>query len=422
MTHSEMHSTVPLKAPDDPTLQLPSSIASLAIPLLIGGIVALLAGVILAAATDLGIGYGMGAYLTAYMFCLTVSLGGLFFVIIQHLCRAGWSATVRRISELLMIALPGLAVMFLPILGTLWFGDGTLYRWDDPGYDAEHHIPSHIWLAKTSYLQTSFFTIRAVVYFAIWIILALFFYRNSKLQDQTGEVRLTERMQWWSGPALILFSISVTGAAFDWLMSLAPMWFSTMFGVYVFTGSVLSSLAMITVLVYWFQRSGAVQDEVTLEHYHDLGKLIFGFIVFWAYIAFSQYLLIWYGNIPEETVWFFVRQQGTWTAISIALVLLHWLAPFLALMSRHVRRWPLWMFGWSIYLLVMHYVDLYWVVMPEVAKEGTTGGALGLVCTLLCLLGTVGLYLGGVLKVASGVALIPVRDPRLPESLAFENI
>ncbi|MEZ6090759.1 MAG: hypothetical protein R3C05_22605 [Pirellulaceae bacterium] len=168
-------------------------------------------------------------------------------------------------------------------------------------------------------------------------------------------------------------------------------------------------------------------DEVNEEHFHDLGKFTFGFVVFWAYIAFSQYMLIWYANIPEETVWMLHRQgeglQG-WSWISISLVLLHWLVPFFAVMSRHMRRWPKWMAMWGLYILLMHYVDLYWVIMPEAGHENylVFGGVMGLVSSVLCLLGMFGLYVGVMLRVASGIPLIAVKDPRLPQALHFQNI
>jgi hypothetical protein len=198
------------------------------------------------------------------------------------------------------------------------------------------------------------------------------------------------------------------------------MWFSTMFGVYVFTGSILAAHCAITAGTFLLQKQGAMRDEVTVEHYHDLGKLIFGFICFWGYIAFSQYMLIWYGNIPEETEWFYHRQIEPWGAVSLLLIFLHWGLPFFGTMSRHVRRRPGVMFFWAIYVLVFHYIDLYWVVMPEAGRG--FGGWAGILASLLCLLGMIALMVGLILRVASGARVVPVRDPRLGESLAFENI
>ena len=142
-------------------------------------------------------------------------------------------------------------------------------------------------------------------------------------------------------------------------MSLAPMWFSTMFGVYLFAGSMLSAHCVIAVGRYMLQKNGAMRDEVTVEHYHDLGKHMFGFVLFWTYIAFSQYMLIWYGNIPEETEWIYRRQIGSWGTVGLVLIFFHWMLPFAGMMSRHVRRRPPLVFGWAVYVLFLHFFDVY---------------------------------------------------------------
>lgn len=419
--------TAKAKPADDPSFQLPASISALAAPLLIAGLAALAIGTAIGLLAGPGDGLGprrftMSLYLTAFTYCFTISLGCLFFVLIQHLCRAGWSVVVRRVAEILMIALPGLAILFVPVLLAAWSSGGVLYPWSDPGYAEAHGIPAVVWQAKTSYLTPGWFALRAVFYLAILSGIALYFFKLSRRQDETGEVTLTERLQACSGPATIIFSLVTTFAAFDWLMSLAPMWFSTMFGVYLFAGSVLAAHSAIIAVVYLLQQRGAIRDEVTVEHYHDFGKYLFGFITFWTYIAFSQFMLIWYGNIPEETSWFYTRMQGPWLPIGYALIFFHWMLPFLALMSRQVRRKPKWVFGWAVYLLVVHFFDIYWMVMPETGP--TAGGAGGVLATVLLTLGMFALYLGGILWFTHNnkVKVLPVRDPRLSESLAFENI
>ena len=410
---------VPAKSPDAPVFQLPSSLSALMLPLCVGGLVLLIAGVALGNfAVDMQ--FTLSSYLTAFVFCFSIALGSLFFVMIQHLCRAGWSVVVRRVAELWMVMMVPLSILFLPILVTLFTDEGALYAWDNPDYANEHGYSVEAWLQKTRYLDASWFTLRAVVYLGIWSALAIYYFRTSRRQDETGEVKLTEKMQAWSGPGIILASIFTTFAAFDWIMSLAPTWFSTMFGVYLFTGGMLAAHCAIAVGTYLLQRCGAMRDEVTAEHYHDLGKLIFGFIVFWAYIGFSQYMLIWYGNIPEETHWFYTRELGPWEAISLSLVFLHWLLPFFATMSLHVRRRAGWVAAWSVYILAVHYIDVYWMIMPE-AGVGLGGGT-GVLASLLCVLGMLALMLGLMLRVAAQGRVVPVRDPRLGESLAFENV
>ncbi len=427
------HETKPkVKPADDPSFQLPASLASLAIPLAIGGVVALVGGILLGMTAGPSAGFTMSAYLTAFIYCLTISLGCLFFVIIQHLCRAGWSVVVRRVAEMLMIAIPALAIMFLPILFTVWAGDGTVYKWDSSTFEADSGVDHEAWAQKSGYLNGKWFTIRSLVYIAAWSGLAIYYFRLSRRQDETGEITLTERMQARSGPAVMLFSLCTSFAAFDWVMSLAPLWFSTMFGVYIFAGSVLAAHCAIAAVTYVLQSRGALREEVTVEHYHDLGKYINGFTLFWVYIAFSQFMLIWYANIPEETEWFFVRQGGIWEGgmmnigfwgkIGFALIFLHWMLPFLGMMSRHVRRNPKLVFGWALYLLVMHFVDIYWIIMPEAGFN--YGGVVGILTSLLLTAGMIGLYFGGVLwfAQANNLKVLAVRDPRLPESLAFENI
>ena len=418
------HGTASIKSADDPAFKLPESMAALWQPLCIGGAVALLVGWLLGSFMFSG-RFGMASYLTAFIYGTSIALGSLFFVLIQHLTRAGWSAVVRRVAELMMMMIPALGILFLPVLVTLIFGNGVLYPWDG-NFAAEHHIPENVWNEKARWLNQGWFTFRAVIYFAVWTGLAVYYYRGSVEQDDSGEIAATERMQFWSGPAVMLFSITTTFAAFDWVMSLSPMWFSTMFGVYLFAGGVLSAHCAIAVLCYLLQRNGAIRDEVTVEHYHDLGKYIFGFITFWTYISFSQYMLIWYGNIPEETEWIYHREVGTFGVLGLGLVFLHWLLPFLGTMSRGVRRNPTLVFFWAAYVLVMHFVDVYWMIMPESKNPEQAAhpatGVFGFVICLLCVAGMATLMAGLVLRLAQESKIVAVRDPRLRESILFENV
>ena len=416
------HAAPTVKPADDPAFQLPASLSALSIPLCVGGLVVLLAGWIVGNLL-VSSKVGMSAYLVGFIYCLTLSLGCLFFVLIQHLVRAGWSTVVRRIAELFMLMVIPIAVLFLPILVTLFAGEGTLYRWDESGYDVAHGLNQEVWAEKTRWLNQGWFAFRAVCYFAVWSGLAIYFYRGSTQQDETGERAATDRMQYWSGPAVMAFCLVTSMAAFDWVMSLAPMWFSTMFGVYLFTGSVLSAHCLIAASAFLLQKKGAMRDEVTVEHYHDLGKLIFGFTLFWIYIAFSQYLLIWYANIPEETEWFFHRQDNGWWKLSIAMVFLHWIIPFFGTMCLAARRRPWVIVFWAVWILIMHFVDVFWMIMPEAFVHTDNHlSMMGVLASVLCAAGMLALMLGLWLRVASGTKIVPVRDPRLADSIAFENI
>ncbi len=349
------------------------------------------------------------SYLVAYAFFLSIAVGALFFVLIQHVTRAGWSVVIRRLPEALGANFGLLAVLFLPIL----LGLPRLYRWAGAVHD--HHVER-----KAAYLNLPFFTVRWVVYFAVWGITGWLLYRRSVLQDSTGETRLTLGLERISAIAMIPAALVTTFAAFDLLMSLDPLWFSTIFGVYFWSGGFLALLALLPLLVIGLQRSGRLNAAVTVEHYHDMGKLIFAFTIFWAYIAFSQYMLIWYGNIPEETTWFLRRQTGGWTVFGVALIVFHFAVPFFGLIARRAKRRLPWLATMAILLLVMHWVDLYWVAIPEFDPQS---GRVPLHLADLAAMALVGgLFLWGAARRLAGVPLLPQRDPRLAESLAFENV
>jgi len=353
------------------------------------------------------------AYLLNFCYFLTLSLGALFFVLLHHVTRAGWSVVVRRIAEVMASTIPFWALLFLPILLLTLSGDGNLYAWNGDEMRDDELVQK-----KAAYLDAPFFAVRAVVYFGLWTAIAWYYRRNSLLQDDNADKSLTLRMQKWSGPGLLVYAGTVTFASFDWLMSLDPHWFSTIYGVYFFSGCAVGVFAALVLAAVILRQRGFLQDSITTEHYHDLGKFLFGFVFFWGYIAFSQYLLIWYANIPEETTWFRVRQSGGWFWVSMILLFGHLLVPFCGLMSRSVKRNKLALAGWSAFLLVMHWIDLYWLVMPQMSESGPVFGFVD----LFCFVGFGGIYLAVALQIATGKALVPVRDPWLAESLAFKNV
>jgi hypothetical protein len=368
-----------------------------------------------AGALGLGLTAGDGGhhlletYLVSFSYFLSLSLGGLFFVLLQHLTRAGWSVTVRRVAESLGANVILMAVLAVPVV----LGMEHIYHWAHAG--AADHDP--ILAGKIGFLNPSFFIIRLVIYFVVWIALAWYFYRSSVAQDVDCDPNRTRRMAAWSAPGMILFALSINFAAFDLLMSTDPHWFSTIYGVYYFAGSVVVTMATMPVLFAWLQRRGRLRGVVTVEHYHDMGKLLFGFVVFWAYIGFSQYMLYWYGSIPEETQWYLKRQTGDWTWLSLGILFGHFIIPFLMLISRYPKRRPRLLVIPCLWLIVMHWFDLYWLVGPEFNKEGMN---LGLV-DLFTFLGMGGLFFIFVGLRLRKRAVAPIGDPRLAESLAFEN-
>jgi hypothetical protein len=318
---------------------------------------------------------------------------------------------VRRLAEHVAATMPLVAVLFVPI----GLGLSTLYPWAAPGA-AEHDA---LLAGKSGWLQPSFFLLRSAVYLVVWSALAGWLRRRSVAQDAAAAPAAARRLQTASAPAMVLYAVTVTFAAFDWVMSLDPHWYSTIFGVYLFSGCVVAIYAALALLAMALQRSGALGGEmVNAEHYHDMGKLLFGFVVFWAYIAFSQYLLIWYGNIPEETAWFAHRLEHGWQAASIALALGHFVLPFFFLLPRQVKRRRPLLATAAVWLLALHWLDLYWLVVPTVPGASPAPGA----ADALLGLGTAALWLAAFAALARRPALLPVHDPRLAESLSFENV
>lgn len=377
-------------------------------PLALGGVgvVCLLAAYLLGRSSDTERFWF--SYLVAFMFGLSVALGALFFVVVQFLTKAGWSVVVRRIAENLMATLPLFAALFVVVVVGLPY---THHQWWHlkPGIDP-------LVDAKSGYLNPSFFILRAVTYFLVWSGLAVSFRSRSIAQDQSRDQEITYVQQRWAPPALILFALTVSLAAIDWMMSMEPRWYSTMWGVYFFAGSVLASFAALTLLARWLQSNGFITRVINVEHYHDLGKLLFGFIVFWTYIAFSQYFLIWYANMPEETIWFAHRTQGDWGTVGRLLIVGHFAIPFFFLLPRGVKRNRVALSLAAAWMLAIHYVDLYFIIMP-VGRAAPRPSILD----FLCLLGVVALQLALFARLAAGAELVPLGDPRLPESLAFEN-
>ena len=334
------------------------------------------------------------SYLTSFCFVWTISMGCLFIVTILHLTRAGWGTTIRRIAELYAACLFPLLILFLPILIPLMLGSDAVYEWIQPGWSVHDTVEATaiqqaysaegvsalppLEKLKSAYLNSWFFGVRVLAYFVVWGFMSWFFLKNSLKQDETGDKRLSLKMQGWSAPLMIVFAATLTFASFDFEMSLSPLWFSTMFPVYIFAGAMLSALATITLTALMLQRSGRVTDEITVEHYHDLAKLMFSFVFFWGYIAFSQFMLIWYANIPEETFWFAwrinsIEDSAGWTGwqwMSIILVFGHIFIPFLGLMARTVRRNKTFLYFASIYVLVIHWIDHYWIIMPSMGQDG----------------------------------------------------
>jgi len=392
------------------------------------------------------------SYLTAYAYCLSLALGALFSVMVHFASRAGWNVTIRRTTENIAGTLPIFIVLSLPILWSVIQNNGILYPWalpapasiEKPKETAGEKPPEHAATAdqyaeervkqvaaqkiepeiawkRQGWYSNPFFFIRMALYLLIWAYLASKFRNQSMRQDENGDIEITTRLQALGPPGLVLLGLSITFFAFDILMSLDPAWYSTMFGVYYIAGCILSGFAVVIVCVFLLQQFGYLRSSVSTEHYHDLGKYLFAFTFFYGYIAFSQYMLLWYSSIPEEVTWFSRHGATTlfptaWSYVILAILFGQFLIPFPALLSRHVKRNKYILFFWAVWVLVFHYVDVYWIVMPQF---GAFKPALMDAGTLL-LIG--GIFVAGVVVNMSGGNLRPTHDPRLPDALAFTNI
>jgi len=378
--------------------------------------------------------------------------------------RANWGITVRRVAELFMRPMAVFVVLALPLAASI----PRLFPWAAPrsaaaeslspssralpdarakiplaldearGSEAKEpaglrHLPvvdrrrmdlaerafeAKIVDHKRPYLNPVFFLVRLALYLAVWLWLAQRYFRWSTQQDRSRAPALTRSAQNFAPVGLILFGLTTTFFGFDWLLSLDATWASTMFGVYVFAQCALFQMAVLILATLALRQSGLLGHAVTVEHYHDMGKLLFGWISFWAYIAFAQFFLIWYSNLPEEVVWFHKRWDewdASWRSVSLALVVLHFILPFWFLMSRNIkRRLPLLAAG-AACMVAMHVVEVYWVVMPNL------GGLAPKIVDAACLVGVVGVYLAAVLRGMTDVSLVAIGDPRLARALEFEN-
>jgi len=426
--------------------------------LLVVGLLAILGAIGYATVAEQGARHFYFSYLHSFIFFLSITLGSLFFVLVQHLTRAGWSVTIRRVAEIIAMNAALMAVLFLPIVFSVYQNKGELYPWAQKvssSYASHDHahdtaakpaegaaaapaaekafVPYGVeqsyaesvayFVKKKPILTNTNFYIAAIIFFGSWIIIAGYYYRKSKQQDESGDEKLTHQMQWWAPMATFVFALTLTSAAWFFIMSISPVWYSTMFGVYYFAGCMGATFAFL-ILAFKFLTSRNYVQHITNEHFQDLGKFLFGFTVFWAYIAYSQYMLIWYANIPEETFWFRLRGATTaqadfnnWAYIAILLVLCRFALPFLGLLSKHVKRNSYGIVFWAVWILVFHWIDLYWVVMPELFGKIPFG-----LMEILLFVGIGGMWLGNTILIATRNNLAPVKDPRLPEALAFENM
>jgi hypothetical protein len=395
------------------------------------------------------------SYLFAYVSFLCIALGGVFFGLIQFLTSSGWSVTVRRTTEFLHWPMALFVLLFAPVALHL----DQLYPWVSHGGDHGEHATEHgaaegdhageaqggehsgdpheapvmegvnldavhaaharVLASKEPYLNVGFFAIRAVLYFLSWVWISRKLFANSTKQDESGDPALTASSQRVAPVAIIVFALTTTFAAFDWLMSLEPSWISTIFGVNFFAQCIVSMFAVTVLMGLSLRAQGHFKKAVNVEHFHDLGKLLFGFLVFWAYVNFSQYMLIWYASIPEETTYYHLRwSQGGdgWKAWSMAILFGHFVLPFFVMLSRNAKRALSPLGVGAAIILLFHFVFVYWLVMPYYGEGLSVSWV-----DIACLAAVGGLYFTAVLYKMTQHPIIPIKDPRLSRALNFVN-
>ncbi len=340
-------------------------------------------------------------------FLTSVGVGALFVVALEHLVGAAWSTPFRRVFEILSSVLLILPIVALPI----YFHAHDIFHWTHADVVASDLILQQ----KSPYLNMTFFTIRIVGYFAIWILFYWLLSRNSKKQDESKDQKITKTNAKISAIFMPVFALTITFSSIDWMMSLEPHWFSTIFGVYYFSGTVIVSLAVGTFLVVWFNEKGLLVKGIIKDHYYSLGALIFAFINFWAYIAFSQYLLIWYANLPEETYWFLQRWEGSWLYFSVFFMIVHFAIPYFVMLSQPSKMDPKKLKIMSLWLAITHILDLYWIVIPTLSPEGFIFGWIEVGFILLAF---------GIIMVvfnlkAKNTNLVAIGDPKLQRGINF---
>ena len=339
------------------------------------------------------------SYLFAFSFWAGISIGSLVLLMLQHLTGGGWGLVIRRVLEAATRTLPLVLILFVPIV----LGAHRIYKWTDA-----HEVAAHpVLQEKSKYLNLPFFTVRAAIYFGIWLVLAYFLNRWSLRQDRTADRKYTKNMRVLSGPGMVLFVFTVSFASIDWFMSLDWTWSSTIYGFLFVAAWALSALAFTIAVMAALSKHEPMNNVVAQLHFHDLGKLLLALVMLWSYFAFSQFLIIWSGNLPEEISWYRPRIHGAWGAIALGVIVLHFAFPFLFLLSRSFKRHAGKLVIVAVLILVMRLIDLFWMIAPNFSGEHFQFSWMDVVAPIA--MG--GLWLGVFARALTKRALIPINDP-----------
>jgi hypothetical protein len=417
-------------------INMDAGAGGLSVPLMGAGALGLVATLGAGFAGIASLKHAIAVYHAGAMAVLGICLGSMFFVMAFHLTNAGWASTIRRTFENVMSYLPIAFLLVLPVLVIEIATQGRLFTWLSPASHADYLLQKK-WAffywpmgkpkgGEPSFIFPLFFALRAAIYGVVWTVLSRRLLALSKAQDNAQNIDAAAQARRTSAWGMLLFALTTAFAGFDWLMSVDFKFFSTMWGVYFFAGANFAAVATTAALLAWIRSKRKLEGVVTNEHFHDLGKLMFSFTVFWAYISFSQYFLIWYSNIPEETAFYLHRYEGGWRYLGYLLIAGHFFAPFLILIHRPVKRTPAILLLLGGFMVLIHAADLYWVVRPAVysynQEAETTPAVLStLWLDLIAVLGALALMLGFVLRQITRNQLVPAHDAWINDSLEHKN-
>ncbi|HKX27824.1 MAG TPA: hypothetical protein VJ302_09045 [Blastocatellia bacterium] len=352
-------------------------------------------------------------YLVAYVFWSGLALGCLGWLLLQYLGGATWGLIIRRLLESGAHTLLLMAVLFVPIL----FGLHSIYEWSHDLATIESEAARKLIEHKSAWLNPGFFALRAAVYFAIWLGLVYVLRRRSHKLDETGDPNLIQSAQNWSGPGFLLYGLACTFAAIDWVMSLDAEWYSTIFGLIMIAGQGLMAMAFIIAVCVVLSKQEPMSHLYQARHFHTLGKLLLALVMLWAYLSFSQLLIVWSGNLPEEIPWYLERFKGVWKYVGVGVLLLHFALPFTLLLSSDLKRNARRLVFVAGLMIVMRFVDLLWLIVPEF-EHGHSGPASTYFIYIAATIGMGGLWLGWFFRQLRTRSLVPYKDPQLDEALA----
>ncbi|HEV3220248.1 MAG TPA: hypothetical protein VGZ48_10790 [Candidatus Acidoferrales bacterium] len=344
------------------------------------------------------------SYLLAYIFWIGIPVGSMAILMLHHLTGGGWGFVIRRTLEAATRTLWLMALLFVPLL----IGMRHLYGWAQP-----QAASNPVYQQKHFFLNTPFFITRIFIYFALWMGLAWLLNRWSFEQDRTGDARLSKKLEGLSGPGLILWGLAVTFSSVDWIMSLEPKWFSTIYGMIIMVAMVLSAMAFGVLISRNLAHHEPLSKVATPTYFNDLGNLLLTFVMLWAYLSFSQFLIIWSGNMPEETSWYMSRGRGSWAALAVVLIIFHFAVPFALLLSRDLKRTPKSLSRVAALLVALTLVDMFWLIVPAFEGDGPRVHWTNLSLTA----GIGGLWLWEFFRQLDGKPVLPLHDPRLTEIL-----